>query len=92
MAGCVGRRRAGNGHSPLQTPDHAARFREKVTLQPLPMPALTRRIALSARRDVLGQMPADIAARLRVLLQDMIVAPVVAEHPWLADGLRIIGP
>lgn len=71
---------------------HAARFREKVTLQPLPMPALTRRIALSARRDVLGQMPADIAARLRVLLQDMIVAPVMAEHPWLADGLRIIGP
>ncbi len=71
---------------------HAARFRDKVTLQPLPMPALSRRIALSARRDVLGQMPADIAARLRVLLREMIVAPVVADHPWLADGLKIIGP
>lgn len=67
---------------------HAARFRDKVALQPLPMANLSRKIALSVRRDVLGGMPADIAARLRILLQDMIVAPVVRDHPWLATGLR----
>lgn len=71
---------------------HAARFRDKVKLQPLPMPALSRRIALSARRDVLGLMPSDIAARLRALLAEMIVTPVVADQPWLAGGLRIISP
>ena len=55
---------------------HAARFRDRIELNPLPMPPLTRRIALTARRDVLGAMPADVAARLRVLFQDMIVSPV----------------
>ena len=69
---------------------HAARFRDAVELKSLPMAPLTRRIALTARRDVLGAMPTDIAARLRALLQDMIVAPVLAEHPWMADGLRVI--
>lgn len=69
---------------------HAARFRDRIELKPLPMPPLTRRIALTARRDVLAAMPADIAARLRALLQDMIVAPVLAEHPWMAGGLRVI--
>lgn len=69
---------------------HAARFRDAVELKPLPIAPLTRRITLTARRDVLGAMPADIAARLRLLLQDMIVAPVLAEHPWMASGLRVI--
>ena len=70
---------------------HAARFRDRVTLQPLPMADLSRQIVLTARRDVLGAMPSDIAARLRLLLHDMIVAPVVRDYPWLAAGLRTIG-
>ena len=70
---------------------HAARFRERVALQPLPMADLSRKIVLTARRDVLGVMPSDIAARLRLLLDDMIVAPVVRDYPWLAAGLRTIG-
>ncbi len=69
---------------------HAARFRDRVELHPLPMPPLTRRIALTARRDVLGMMPADIAARLRLLLAGMIVTPVLTDHPWLRGGLRVI--
>lgn len=71
---------------------HAARFRDSVTLQPLPMLALSRRITLSARRDVLGQMPGEIAQRLRLLLDEMIVRPVLADHPWLAEGLRVVRP
>jgi DNA-binding transcriptional LysR family regulator len=69
---------------------HAARFRDQIELMALPMAPLSRRIVVTARHDVLGSMPADIAARLRLLLAEMIVAPVVAEHPWMADGLRVI--
>ncbi|MCX8508172.1 MAG: LysR family transcriptional regulator [Rhodobacteraceae bacterium] len=69
---------------------HAARFRDRIELHPLPMAPFTRRIALSARRDVLGAMPADIASRLRNLLAEMIVAPVLTDHPWLTGGLKVI--
>ena len=69
---------------------HAARFAALVELQALPFAPLTRRIALSAPRGVLGDMPSQIAARLRDLMQDMIVAPVLADHPWMKDGLKVI--
>jgi DNA-binding transcriptional LysR family regulator len=69
---------------------HAARFRDRVELRALPMAPLSRRIALTARRDVLGGIPGDIATRLRLLLAETIVAPVLAEHPWMAGGLRVI--
>lgn len=68
---------------------HAARFRDRVEMQPLPF-TLARQIALTARRDVLGPMPTEIAARLRALLAEMIVAPVLADHPWMRDGLKVI--
>jgi DNA-binding transcriptional LysR family regulator len=70
---------------------HAARFRDRVDLLPLPFAPLSRRIMLTARRDILGDMPARIAARLRDLMQEMIVGPVLADHPWMADGLKVIG-
>jgi hypothetical protein len=69
---------------------HAARFRDRIDISALPFGPLTRRIMLSARRDVLGDMPERIAARLRGLLQEMIVAPVLAEHPWMAADLKVI--
>ncbi len=69
---------------------HAARFRDRVELHPLPIAPLTRRIALSARRDILGDMPAQIAARLRKLMQETIVTPVLADHPWMKNGLKVI--
>jgi DNA-binding transcriptional LysR family regulator len=70
---------------------HAARFGDRVDLSPLPFGPLKRRIMLSARRDILGDMPERIATRLRGLLQEMVVDPVLADHPWMADQLRIMG-
>lgn len=70
---------------------HAQRYRDRVDLHPLPFAPFSRRIALFARRDILGPMPADIAHRLRDLIADMIVAPVLADHPWMKGGLKIIG-
>lgn len=68
---------------------HAERFRTRIELEPLPF-HLSRQIALTARRDVLAGMPAEIAGRLRVLLGEMIVAPVLADHPWMKDSLRVL--
>lgn len=67
----------------------AQRFRDRVDILPLPVPPLSRTISLTARRGVLDELPADIAARLRVLLSDMIVGPAVAERPWLEGQLRL---
>lgn len=68
----------------------AQRFRAKVDVIPLPAPPLTRIITLTARRGVLGDMPRDIAGRLKPVLQEMIVRPAVAELGWLEGQLRVL--
>ncbi len=47
----------------------ARRFHQQVEMLELPFDPLTRSISLTARRDVLQDMPCEVAARLRVLLQ-----------------------
>ncbi len=69
----------------------AQRFRDSVDVIAMPFAPLTRVISLTARRDVLGEMPAGIAAQLRPLLQGMIVDPARAELPWLCDDLAVQG-
>lgn len=68
----------------------AGRFRDAVDLFPLPFASLSRTISLTARQDILGDMPTTIAARLKPLLDDMIVKPAIAEYPWLADELKLL--
>lgn len=68
----------------------AQRFRARVDLVPLPLPPLSRTISLTARRGLLGEMPARMADRLRGLLAELVVTPAVAELPWLGQGLRIL--
>lgn len=70
----------------------AHRFRDRVDVLPLPLPPLARTISLMARAGVLGDMPGSVAARLRALMQDMIVAPALAAQPWLSPGLRVLPP
>jgi len=82
---------AGAGWSIL-TPlawQRTARFHGQVDLVPLPFEPLTRTITLTARREVLGDMPKRMAARLRPVLQDLIVVPAVMQNPWLAKQLLI---
>ncbi|WP_342078760.1 LysR family transcriptional regulator [Yoonia sp. SS1-5] len=67
----------------------AGRFREAVDLWPLPFAPLSRTISLTARQDILGEMPKKITARIKPLLRDMIVDPAGQSYPWLKDGLRI---
>ncbi len=68
----------------------AHRFREQAEMVALPFKPLSRRISLSARRGVLGEMPADMAARLRPLLLREIVTPCIEQFPWLEGQLRLL--
>ena len=69
---------------------HAQRFRDVADVMPLPFAPLSRRISLSARKDVLRSMPAEVATRLRGLLQEMIVTPAIRRLPWLEGELRVL--
>jgi DNA-binding transcriptional LysR family regulator len=68
----------------------AGRFRDRADVVPLPFPALSRTISLTARRHVFLDLPEKVAARLRPLLSDLIVAPCRARMPWLGDSLRVL--
>ena len=70
---------------------HQARaFREKVEVRPLPLPALSRTLSLSARAGILHGVPAQIAARLKPLIAEVVIAPALATTPWLAPALRVL--
>lgn len=68
----------------------AHRFVEAVDIHPLPVAPLSRRISLSARAGVLGEMPGQLAVRLRRLLGELIVAPAVERYGFLKDDLRLL--
>ena len=68
----------------------AGRFRDRADVLPLPFAPLSRTISLTARREVLRDMPARVAGRLRPLLAELIVAPCQARMPWLGDSLRVL--
>ena len=69
---------------------HAARFRDFVEVSPLPFDPLERTLSLSARAGVLHDMPAQIANRLRGLVATQVVAPALADWPWLSGMLRVL--
>ncbi|MCP3969131.1 MAG: LysR family transcriptional regulator [Rhodobacteraceae bacterium] len=68
---------------------HARRFRGQADVLPLPFAPLTRTISLTARRDVLQDIPARMAGRLRPLVQALVVEPSVERMPWLAETLKV---
>lgn len=63
---------------------------DRVEIGPLATAPLSRRISLIARRDGLYEMPSQIAARLRPLIEDRIVTPSRERMPWLGDSLRVL--
>jgi len=66
----------------------AQRFQPEVDILPLPFTSLARRISLFARKDTLEKMPENIAARLGNLIEDMLIKPTTANHPWLKGGFK----
>jgi len=68
----------------------AGRFRDRADVLPLPFAPLSRRIVLTARRDVLLDMPSRVAGHLKPLISELIVAPCRARLPWIDEGLRVL--
>ncbi len=68
----------------------AQRFRAAADLVELPFAPLSRRITLIARREVLGDIPARTAGRLRPLIAREIIEPCLARMPWLQGALRLL--
>ncbi|MCU0905444.1 MAG: LysR family transcriptional regulator [Tabrizicola sp.] len=70
---------------------HQARaFRAQVEVRPLPFPALSRTLSLSARAGILQGVPAQIAQRLKPLIAEVVIAPAQKATPWLAPALRVL--
>ncbi len=70
---------------------HAAKpLHPAIEVMPLPFAPLDRRISLSARAGVLRDMPGQVAANLRDLLQTRVVSPSIAAMPWLKENLRVL--
>ncbi|WP_107495699.1 LysR family transcriptional regulator [Thalassobius sp. I31.1] len=68
----------------------AQRFHDGLDLFPLPFAPLARTISLHARQDVLGDMPGQVAERLRGLLQQLTIEQARLHMPWLGDSLRLL--
>lgn len=68
----------------------ARRFAGHIDVLPLPFEPLTRTIILSARKDILGAMPGEVAAMLKPILQAAIVTPALARYPFMADALTVL--
>lgn len=70
---------------------HQARaFRANVEVRPLPFAPLERTLSLTARAGLLREMPGQIAAQLKPLIAQEVIAPALADWPWLAPALRIM--
>jgi DNA-binding transcriptional LysR family regulator len=70
---------------------HQARaFRSRVEVSPLPLAPLSRTLSLSARGGILRDVPGQIAARLRPLIAEKVIAPSLADWPWLSPALRVL--
>lgn len=68
---------------------HAGAVAGRIEVAPLPFAPLERSIALTARAGLLQDLPGQIAADLRGLLADRVIAPSLARWPFLAPALRL---
>lgn len=66
---------------------HAGRFLDHLTVTPLEGEPLSRKITLSSRAGVLGELPGQILSALRPAVAGHVIAPTVARWPWLADRM-----
>lgn len=68
----------------------ARRLIPGLDILPLPFAALNRRIVLTARRDILMDVPATIAADLKALLDEVFLAPAEQAYPGLKGTIQIL--
>ncbi|MEO0750750.1 MAG: LysR family transcriptional regulator [Pseudomonadota bacterium] len=66
------------------------RFADQIDVMALPLEPLSRTISLTARKDILQDMPAQVATTLRPILERTVLAPAIAAYPFLKDQLTLI--
>lgn len=65
----------------------AKRFLQDIEIAPLPVAPLGRQITLMARKGVYGGLPADVAGRVRSLIDAKIIHPAQSDLPDLGPYL-----
>ncbi|UXX84335.1 LysR family transcriptional regulator [Roseovarius pelagicus] len=68
----------------------ARRFADQIDVLPLPFEPLSRTISLTARKGILQDMPAQVAATLKPILEASIVTPAIARHPFLQGEIKVL--
>jgi DNA-binding transcriptional LysR family regulator len=68
----------------------AARLHAGMEAHPVPFPAFARTISLLAASDWSDHVPRDVARRTRMLIADMVIAPALAQLPWLEGALTVL--
>ena len=68
----------------------ARRFADQIDVLPLPGAPLSRTISLTARKGILQDMPAEVAATLKPILQSAMVDPAIERHPFMAEDLTVL--
>ena len=67
----------------------ARRLMPRLDIHPLPFAPLSRHIVLTARKEILGDVPALIATELRSLLRDLSRNARPEDYPWLETSVSI---
>ena len=68
----------------------AGRFHDQVAAFPLPFNPFSRTISLYASADWAGDVPLDVAATMRRLVQTHMIEPALHQLPWLAGELCLL--
>lgn len=68
----------------------ANRLAGQIDVMELPLEPLYRTISLTARKDILQDMPAKVADTLRPILAERIVEPAIAQYPFLEGELTLL--
>ncbi len=68
----------------------AQRFANQIDVMELPLDPLSRTISVTARRDILQDMPRRVAETLRPILRKSVVEPALRAYPFLEDQLTLV--
>ncbi|MCT8159784.1 LysR family transcriptional regulator [Pseudoruegeria sp. SHC-113] len=68
----------------------AQRFLPQIAVHPLPLAPLSRRLSLVARRELLQDIPAQVAGRVRGLLPDLVIGPALSQLGKPAEAMRVL--
>jgi DNA-binding transcriptional LysR family regulator len=69
----------------------ARQFHSHLKMQPFPGRAFARELSLISTPDCANSVRGIIEGKLRQMLADHAILPVLEKAPWLADSFRLLG-